>query len=396
MLILILIISGAVLGWLYIISRITSRIAEINDWLIRLVPSGFIFFMVSPLVLVTMIWVNRRYTGSWLLFDWRTFAVEHPAGTVLVGIGWFWMLYELIRRQVRHQIRFRRAKRFIRRQEISVISHRALFKKFPQPVKTIYTLARLLPGNYIDTVQIRRYEVAIPEISSGNNRIRIVHLTDVHYIGEAFHDYYEYLVSQVNALQPDILVLTGDFFQQYESMEHFTDVLSKLHADYGIFFVCGNHEYWDGIEPVLKAFNSLGFTHLAGRVQQVDIRGARLYLAGTDCPWRTDTLRAQINTLPEAGACIVLSHDPDNVKWLINNRIKLILSGHTHGGQIALPALGPFVIPSRKGSGHAAGFVPYGTTILYINYGTGLHLPIRMLCPLEIAVFDLAGGDGSG
>jgi hypothetical protein len=260
----------------------------------------------------------------------------------------------------------------------------------------VYSLASFLPGNCIDTIQTMRYEIAIAGIYPENRRIRIVQLTDVHYVGEALHDYYEYLVAQVNDLQPDILVLTGDFFQQYESMEHFKDVLSKLRADHGIFYVCGNHEYWDGIEPALKAFDSLGFTHLAGKVQHVDIQGTKLYLAGTDFPWRTDTLRAQIDTLPDDAACIVLSHDPDNVKWLQNNKIKLILSGHTHGGQVALPALGPFVIPSRKGSGHAAGFIPYGPTLLYVNYGTGLHLPIRMLCPLEIAVFDVVEGDKTG
>jgi predicted MPP superfamily phosphohydrolase len=386
--------SGAVLGWLYIISRITSRIAEINDRLIRLVPSGFIFFMLSPLVLVTMVWVNHGYVRSWLLLDCRAFGTEHPAGAVLAGIGWSWMLYELVRRQVRRCIRSYRTKQLISRSECSVISHRALFKKLPQPAKAIYSLASFLPGNCIDRIRTTRYEIAVAGLSKGKDRTRIVQLTDVHYSGEALHYYYEHLVSQVNALRPDILVLTGDVFQQYESMEHFTEVLSTVHADTGVFYVCGNHEYWDGIEPALDALNSLGFIHLAGTVQRVCTQGTPCYLAGTDFPWRTDTLREQIAALPDDAVCIVLSHDPDNVKWLQDNKIKLILSGHTHGGQIALPALGPFVIPSRNGSGHAAGFVPYGTTLLYVNYGAGLHLPIRMLCPLEIAVFDLVGQAG--
>jgi len=394
MLLLIILISGSILGWLYIICRLISRISEINDRMFRLVPSGFVLVLMSPLILVTLVWVNREYAVSLLYFDWHAFIHNYPTGSVLASVGWCWMLFEAIRRPVRRCIRSHKIKPFIRSLGIQKLPHREIFKNLPFPEKALYSIAGLLPGNYITAVEVRRYAVSIPEFPQDSKPVRLVHLTDVHYNGEAFHDYYERLVSYIKDLQPDIIIFTGDFFQHYKSNAHFKKVFSKLPENVPVYFVCGNHEYWDGIQPARDTYLSLGFTSLAGTVVKVEIRGRELYLAGTDFPWRRDTVRQQIDALPTGAVCIAASHDPDTAKWLKDKRIKLVLSGHTHGGQVSLPVFGPLVVPSKKGSSHAAGFVPYGNTLLYINYGAGLHMPVRLFCPLEIAGFDLCGARG--
>jgi len=146
MLLLIILITGSVLGWLYIVCRCISRISEINDRLFRLVPSGFVLVMLSPLILATIVWVSRDYAFSLIYIDWRAFMDEHPAGTVLAVTGWGWIVFEVVRRQIRRIVRSRKITPKVRFLGTRNLSHREIFKNLPYPEKIIYTVAGLIPG----------------------------------------------------------------------------------------------------------------------------------------------------------------------------------------------------------------------------------------------------------
>jgi len=151
-----------------------------------------------------------------------------------------------------------------------------------------------------------------------------------------------------------MILFTGDFLQNSDAVSKLKPIFSKLKAKSGIYFVCGNHD-----------------------------------IAGTEQPWIKDNIVGNLAAIPDDSFVILLSHTPDNIHRIPLRNIKLILSGHTHGGQNALPGLGPLIIPSKYGSAHASGYVKVKNSLLYISKGVALHHPLRIMCPLELSCIDI-------
>ncbi len=389
MLIILLLTAGAVLGWLYCVCRLTSRISETNDEYSTLVPSGFVFVLLAPLVWVWLAWMGYPYSHNWLMPDWHALWTEHRRVLVLLGIGLVVLAAESGRRLVRRLRRVRMIAGRVSPVTEQVRNHADLFRTLPGITGWLYQCAGYIPGNCISDVHIRHFALNIPRLPDGLNGLRILHITDLHYNGIRNHAYCKRLVEYARELKPDLVALTGDFHDSSDYISGLKKVIAGIEAHYGVYFVCGNHEYWDKPDLCIKALSDCGFKHLHGSILPVQIGDAILWLAGTDYPWGDQSLKPKLRQLPDEAVCIALSHDPDNADWLARLGVKLILSGHTHGGQIALPLFGPLVVPSRKGSARAAGFIPCGESLLYVSRGAGLHIPLRLGCPLEMTVFEL-------
>ena len=378
----------ALLGWLYILCRLTNRVATVADTVVRLTIVGYVMLLVAPVAFGVLAWQALPYCDGWMGVN-RARLAANPAALAAVAMGWAVVLAEVVRRRIAAYTRHAALAGRVTAQGSAVRSLRGALS-WPSRIRTaVYSAAMRIPGNHIGMVHTFRFDVMFPDLPRTLDGLRIVHLSDFHHSPSLDPAYLTQVVSAANALDPDLVFLTGDFAHARSDTGVVAALLAPLHAPHGVFFVCGNHDIWHNEKPIVAALRARGFVHAAGECIPVRIGEVVIHIAGTERPWRHDTLGTALDRLPESAFCIALSHHPDNVRLLRRHRVSLVLSGHTHGGQIALPLLGPLLVPSARGSHHASGFVPYQRTLLYVNHGVSATMPLRLLCPPEIACLAL-------
>jgi hypothetical protein len=172
--------------------------------------------------------------------------------------------------------------------------------------------------------------------------------------------------------------------------EILTDILSPLHARDGVVAVPGNHDYWSNIYAIRDMLHNSGIRDLSNTVMTLQRGDAQLHIAGVDDIWENKhDLNAVLAQLPDAGAAILLAHEPDFAdESAATGRFDLQLSGHAHGGQINLPFMGAPVLP-YLGKKYPAGLYQVGDMWQYTNRGLASVIPIRFNCRPEISVLTL-------
>jgi uncharacterized protein len=221
--------------------------------------------------------------------------------------------------------------------------------------------------------------------------LRLVQLSDLH-IG-VFHGYFRQVAEAVNALAPEVIVLTGDYLEKGRNISEVRTFLQLLRASSGIVAVQGNWEYWARLEGenLRRHFARVGVTLLINERQDLEVRGLPLSILGLDYPSSTDQTRHLRQLADQARINVVLSHVPAFAHELLDESADLILSGHTHGGQVRFPLVQPFYLPRFSGV-YVEGLYRVGpaATPLYVNRGIGTSLvPARLFCPPEITLITL-------
>jgi predicted MPP superfamily phosphohydrolase len=205
--------------------------------------------------------------------------------------------------------------------------------------------------------------------------------------------FYEYVVDETNRCQPDFIAITGDLVDADECIDWIPDVLGRLHAPGGVFYVFGNHDRRVRQDLLESALAKTTWVHVGAAPMMRTVRDLQLLLGGNERPWLgTPT---DFNSVPALKSDarplrIALSHSPDQIDWACANDVDLMLAGHVHGGQICLPVLGPFTAPSMHGVRYAAGTFRVRDTVLHVSRGTASLTPIRWGCPPEIAILQLS------
>lgn len=245
-------------------------------------------------------------------------------------------------------------------------------------------------------LEVRHRTLALPHWPAGHGSLRIVFLTDLH-VGcpHVTLDRTAALVEQANALQPDVILLGGDYVVQgvvggrFVAPEDTAAVLADLRAPRGVYTVLGNHDWWLDGWRVRKAFEAAGIPVLENEAVALP-DGPKLWLAGlADEQTRTPDAAGTLAAVPEEDPVVVLAHNPASFAK-VPARALVTLCGHTHGGQVSLPFYGPIVngtkSPLRWTYGH---IVEQGRNMI-VSAGIGTSvLPIRFNMPPEIAVVDL-------
>ena len=235
--------------------------------------------------------------------------------------------------------------------------------------------------------------------------LRIVQLTDIHLGPWLSESYVRRIVESANALDPDVITLTGDYV--LHSPEYITPVagiLAGLRAKVGIVGVLGNHDWREDGRAMRKALAATGVRMLDnGRAYVSPVRELRpdatvadgLCIAGVGDLWTDRQFYGRaLEGVPETMPRLLLSHNPDvaEERAFVSSgyRVDLMLSGHTHGGQIYVPGLGTPVLPSRYGQKYALGLVQGPVCPVFVSCGLGTALlPLRVGVPPEIAVIEL-------
>ncbi len=265
--------------------------------------------------------------------------------------------------------------------------------------------AALGVGLTLDSGMIARHDLEVADrtirlarLPEAFHGFRIAQISDIHL--EEFTEpwFLRLVLRRVNALRPDLVLLTGDFASMgplprpsgLRAAERCASMLPELTCPQR-FAALGNHDNVLGAAPVIAALESHGTPVLVNRYLPIERNGQRLWLGGLDDPG-TGSPRLDL-AIPAAqdsrdSPILLMCHAPDYIDTIVQNaygsRASLVLSGHTHGGQVRLPFLRPLVLPPL-GEKYVEGLFLFGLTQLYVNRGIGTTgLPFRLNCPPEI------------
>ncbi len=235
-------------------------------------------------------------------------------------------------------------------------------------------------------------EVRVAGLGQRFDGLRIAQLSDLH-IGTLTPKSWGLAWSRgANARAPDIAVVTGDMVTSgTDYHEDVADVVGALRAKMGVFVSMGNHDYFGEGEPLITLLRDRGIRVLRNEGVPIDRGEERIWLAAIDDTWtRRDDLGRALRDRPPGATTVLLAHDPDRFDRAADAGVELVLSGHTHGGQIALP-----FAPRVLGLAHFAhryrlGFYKRGRSTLYVHPGLGTTgPPLRLGVAPEVTILVL-------
>lgn len=201
------------------------------------------------------------------------------------------------------------------------------------------------------------------------------------------------LVDRINAAQPDVILLPGDFISDRDwprAEEEIAAVLGGLKARLGVYAVLGNHDWWHDGAAFAAALRKQGITVLEN--DAMPLPGTPVWVVGIDDDFTGHSRpRQAMAKLPAGAQALVLMHDPASLMAMPPVQ-GLVVAGHTHGGQVALPFFGALVVPGAAPRQWAHGWVEHGGNRMYVTSGLGVSiLPLRFNARPEWVVFTLNG-----
>jgi predicted MPP superfamily phosphohydrolase len=239
---------------------------------------------------------------------------------------------------------------------------------------------------------VSEHELPVAGLDPRLDGVRIAQLSDIHVGSMTPPEHVRAAVALANAAAPDVVVMTGDYvcWRRHEA-DQAKDQLSGLRAK-RVLTVLGNHDYFTTKRGVTDALASNGYDVLENQHAAIDFNGAKLYVVGVDDPvTRHHDLDAAFKGVPEKAARIVLCHCPEEAPGLAERGADLVLSGHTHGGQIYIRGITDR-IAKRMGRTYLSGMYAVGRTRLYVTPGvgfSGVRYRTGTGTAAEVAVFTL-------
>ena len=348
--------------------------------------SSLVHFGTIAVPVVFAWWIIREHAspGQWLqIVEQRPtvlFYVLFCIGMALVHLPrWLYVRFVVLAKATSHGRR------------LSVLDVRERLGRWPVRGWK-FAVGRHVPFNQVMQVEFSEKDICLARIPKELNGLRIVHLSDLHLSGRVEPAFFVEVMREVNALKPDLILLTGDLFDYAKCVPWIDEVLSPLCARHGKFFILGNHD--DRLADVAAAraaVEATGFVDLGSHGSQLNINGVPLILAGNELPWfgPSSAEEAIPVTSGQRPFKILLSHSPDQVRWARERGFDLMLCGHTHGGQIRFPIIGPVVCPSWYGVRYSGGLFLEDSLGIHVTRGVSGLFPIRWNCRPEVALLVL-------
>jgi predicted MPP superfamily phosphohydrolase len=282
-------------------------------------------------------------------------------------------------------------------------------KKYVLPFKAVrrgprrqwrQTFAAILRAAMIEPhqIEIAHQIISMEKLPAEFHGLRIVQLSDIHHSPFLDEERINEAVRMANDLGPDLVVLTGDYISHSRDyIAPCARALGRLRAEHGVFAVLGNHDHWTDGEMMSAALAAQGIQVLCNESERIERGDSHIRLAGVDDMMvKRDDLRLALGETNQGETRILLSHNPAIIREAARAGVDLVLSGHTHGGQINWRLLTGrkdrktarwLRRPSRRlMRGHAQ----LGSTQLYVNRGLGtVVVPLRYGCPPEITLLEI-------
>ncbi len=256
----------------------------------------------------------------------------------------------------------------------------------------ILFLAPLVAAGYAvliepNMVVTRELTVRSPGIE---RRLRIMLVSDLHMHGVWLREFI--VLNIARAVKPDMIIVAGDLIESPDGAEAAVSLIRAFSRISRVVVVWGNWDHWSGVNLTVfrRRLEECGATVLVNEALTLE---EWLTVAGVDDPYtgRADLDRALARCPP--GFRLLVAHSPQII-GLAAGKVDLVLAGHTHGGQVVIPFIGPLFIPlPRRYRGYVYGLYVVNGTLLYVTRGVGTSfLPVRFMCPPEVALIILKAG----
>jgi hypothetical protein len=240
-----------------------------------------------------------------------------------------------------------------------------------------------------EDIKIRRHDIRLPRVPDSFDGFTILHLSDLH--ADMNGGAMRRLIELLPTVSYDLCVLTGDYRgKTYGPYQGAIDGLARVRANLQgpVYGVLGNH---DTIRMV-PALEEIGIRMLLNESEAIERGGEHIHLVGIDDAhyYRVDNIEKAASSVPTAAFSILLSHTPEIYRQAAHAGFQVLLSGHTHGGQICLPGAIPIILDSDLPRRMGAGAWTYRGMVGYTSVGVGSSiLPVRLNCPPEITLHRL-------
>ena len=311
---------------------------------------------------------------TWLATTYLWVASGAAVIALVVRVAWVWQRSKPTRLLVSNQ-----------REDLSVedkIGHR--------PTGDLLTTCLAsIPGNQIMDLSIHFKQLCLPRLDPALDGLSITHLSDLHFTGQITKPFFAEVVRQSNQLNSDMVVVTGDIIDKRRCIEWIPEILGKLQSRLGVYFVLGNHDMRVRDEDLVRrVLTEAGLIDMGrGAVKLIEHANRPIVLGGNELPWHgpaSDLTTAPLEHNGFRPLRIVLCHTPDKLNWARTQDADLMLAGHTHGGQVRFPWIGPILSPSICGVRHASGTFMHPPTLLHVSRGISGTRPLRINCAPEL------------
>ena len=260
----------------------------------------------------------------------------------------------------------------------------------------LFVLLILIYGRYIGTDGLTTKEYTInTKIDDSFNNLKIVHFSDLHYLRVNGKEKLEEVVKEINTINPDIVFFTGDLIDKdyklnNKNKEILINLLKEINSKYGKYAVIGNHDYVKDEELIKEIYSSSNFKLLKNEYDIIyGENNDKIFIGGLDTysfnKSDINKVMEYFNTNEDINYKIILVHEPDYIDTINKNyNVNLVLSGHSHNGQINIPYIKNYLLP--KGcKKYYENYYKVDNTDLYISSGIGLsRINFRMFNPPSI------------
>lgn len=240
--------------------------------------------------------------------------------------------------------------------------------------------------------EITETDIWLRRLSPAHDGLRIIQLTDIHHSLFTPLEEVERAVQLTNRLEGDVVALTGDYITLSPAyIWPMARALGKLRARLAIFAVLGNHDFQVDAAEITKALRAQRIRVLRNAHFPLRQGPAALWIIGVDdIWWSADDFEKAMQAIPARDPKILLCHNPLGIRRAAACGIDLMLSGHTHGGQVCLPVVGSVWGRSKLGERFVEGWNRLNGTQIYVSRGIGKSVvPLRLNCPPEVTCLRL-------
>jgi uncharacterized protein len=247
----------------------------------------------------------------------------------------------------------------------------------------------------LQPVRAVQHRLALHGFPRGAPELRVAFVSDLHLGPTTGSVAVQQAWEILRAAQPDVLLIGGDLL--FGDERGLPSLLRELQSwkrnppPGGMFAVLGNHDHLAGVDTIITALEACGVRVLVNNARPLPAPWKGIYIVGSD-----DTLYGDaqpelaLASVPSDALAIMLAHSPDICEYSILGRCALTLCGHTHGGQVSLPGVGPVLMRSSWGRRFPADLHRHNGTHLWVSRGVGtVHFPLRLCAPPDVGVFDL-------